>query len=303
MRALSDVQRERSVARRASGGRMHGSAHRARVSRARPFDGASARRARATRASDARVDRGKMCARVGCVSDVARASLARGAATTRSLRMGRTRSALASRRGPSRARPRASSIEDCDPNDLALVVELLDSESGEELKEKVELMAKGGLLTAGVVEAARVIVEANRASGQDEDIVRTLEDVHDALRSRLEQMAAAAVKDALTFAQELMKYFTAEDLEEATASVAVNKVQLMMREEFEKENGVSKAALAKYLDEVLPVMDEQDKRIQSALETAETAEAQAQIVSVMMQRTKERMQIEFIRDCAARMME
>ena len=36
-------------------------------------------------------------------------------------------------------------------------------------------------------------------------------------------------------------------------------------------------------------------------QTAETAEQKAQIVQMMMQRTKERMQIEFIRDCAARM--
>jgi hypothetical protein len=57
--------------------------------------------------------------------------------------------------------------------------------------------------------------------------------------------------------------------------------------------------LAKYLDEVLPVMDQQDERIQSGLETATTPEQQAQIVQLMMQRTKERMQIEFIRDCAA----
>jgi hypothetical protein len=114
-------------------------------------------------------------------------------------------------------------------------------------------------------------------------------------------MAATTVKGALTFAQELMTHFTAEDLEEVDASVAVKKVQLMMREEFEKENGVSKEALAKYLDEVLPVMDQQDSRIQGSLETAETAEQKAQIVQMMMQRTKERMQIEFIRDCAARM--
>ena len=196
---------------------------------------------------------------------------------------------------------RASSIEEVDPEDLALVVELLDSESGEELKEKVDLMAKGGMLSAGVVEAARVVAETNRASGQDEDIVRTLDDLHETLKMKFQEMAAATVKSALDFAQELMKYFTAEDLEEANASVAVNKVQLMMREEFEKANGVSKAALAKYLDEVLPVMDEQDKRIQDALAQAETDEQQAQIVYVMMQRTKERMQIEFIRDCAARM--
>ncbi len=48
-------------------------------------------------------------------------------------------------------------------------------------------------------------------------------------------------------------------------------------------------------------MDQQDSRIQGSLETAETAEQKAQIVQMMMHRTKERMQIEFIRDCAARM--
>ena len=179
------------------------------------------------------------------------------------------------------------------------MVELLDSESGEEVTEKVDLMAKSGMLTAGVVEAARVIVEANRQSGQDPDVVALLEGVYDALDARLREMAATQVKDALTFAQELMKYFTAEDLER-DESVAVTKVQLMMREEFERPGGVSREALAKYLDEVLPVMDQQDERIQSGLETATTPEQQAQIVQMMMQRTKERMQIEFIRDCAAR---
>ena len=150
----------------------------------------------------------------------------------------------------------------------------------------------------GVVEAARVIVEANRQSGQDPDVVALLEDVYKTLDVRLREMAATQVKDALTFAQELMKYFTAEDLER-DESVAVTKVQLMMREEFERPGGVSREALAKYLDEVLPVMDQQDERIQSGLETATTPEQQAQIVQMMMQRTKERMQIEFIRDCAA----
>ena len=45
------------------------------------------------------------------------------------------------------------------PEDYALVVELLDSETGEELKEKVDLIAKNGLLTKGVVDAARVVVD------------------------------------------------------------------------------------------------------------------------------------------------
>lgn len=195
----------------------------------------------------------------------------------------------------------ASSIEDVPPEDLALVVELLDSETGEELKEKVNLIAENGLLTMGVVDAARLIVEANKAQGQDAEVVALLEDVYVTLKHKFEEKAGLVMKGALEFAQELMKHFTAEDLEEADQSVAVNKVQLMMREEFEREFGVSKVALAKYLDEVLPVMDQQDERIQTQLEEATTPEAQAQIVQTMMQRTKERMQIEFIRDCAARM--
>jgi len=234
----------------------------------------------------------------------------RAVTATNVRRMTTTTHGVVPRRAPHRlattatrraTRARGGSVEDVPPEDLALVVELLDSESGEELREKVDLVAKNGLLTAGVVDAARVIAEANRASGQDEDVVALLEDVHETLKRKFEEMAATAVKGALTFAQELMTYFTAEDLEEVETSVAVNKVQLMMREEFEKENGVSKEALAKYLDEVLPVMDQQDARIQSSLETAETTEQKAQIVQMMMQRTKERMQIEFIRDCAARM--
>ena len=39
------------------------------------------------------------------------------------------------------------------------MVELLDSGTGEELKEKVDLIAKNSLLTKGVVDAARVVVE------------------------------------------------------------------------------------------------------------------------------------------------
>ena len=57
------------------------------------------------------------------------------------------------------------------PEDYALVVELLDSENGEELKEKVDLIAKNGLLTEGVVKAARVVVEQNEAAGQEQDII------------------------------------------------------------------------------------------------------------------------------------
>ena len=54
-------------------------------------------------------------------------------------------------------------------------------------------MAKNGLLTKGVVDAARVIAEANGASGQDEDVVALLEDVHETLRRKFEEMAATAM--------------------------------------------------------------------------------------------------------------
>ena len=57
--------------------------------------------------------------------------------------------ALAASEGDADADPDAVA-----PEDYALVVELLDSETGEELKEKVDLIAKNGLLTKGVVDAA-----------------------------------------------------------------------------------------------------------------------------------------------------
>ena len=62
-----------------------------------------------------------------------------------------------------------------------------------------------------------MIAEANRASGQDEDVVALLEDVHETLRRKFEEMAATTVK-GVTFAQELMTHFTAEDLEEVDAA-------------------------------------------------------------------------------------
>ncbi len=164
------------------------------------------------------------------------------------------------------------------------------------------MIAKNGLLTSGVVEAARVIVEANKEAGQEADVVALLTDVYETLKYKFEETAALVMKGALNFAQELMKYFTAEDLEEGSGTnVALAKVQLMMREEFEREGGVSKAMLAKYLDEVLPVMDQQDARIQEQLMESMDTEAAAKVVQIMMQRTKERMQIEFLRDTASRM--
>jgi len=57
----------------------------------------------------------------------------------------------------------ASDAEQVAPEDYAMVAELLDSGDGNELKEKVELIAKNGLLTKGVVAAARVVVEQNEA--------------------------------------------------------------------------------------------------------------------------------------------
>lgn len=201
-----------------------------------------------------------------------------------------------------RSRTRANAIEDVDPEDLALIVELLDSDDGEALREKVDFIANNGLLTTKVVEAARAIAEANERAGSEADIVALLASVHEALKYKFEETAARVMKGALEFAQELMKYFTAEDLEEgANSSVALAKVQLMMREEFEREGGVSKAMLAKYLDQVLPVMDQQDARIQDQLTEAIDNDAAAKIVQVMMQRTKERMQIEYLRDTASRM--
>ena len=99
------------------------------------------------------------------------------------------------------------------PEDYALVVELLDSETGEELKEKVDLIAKNGLLTKGVVDAARVVVEQNEAAGQEADILDLLRSVYDVLLLKFKETYAPAAKAALEFGSKLMDLFTAEDLE------------------------------------------------------------------------------------------
>ena len=93
------------------------------------------------------------------------------------------------------------------------MVELLDSDTGEELKEKVDLVAKNGLLTEGVVNAARVVVESNEAAGQDPEIIELLRSVYDVLLRKFKEMYAPKAKAALEFGSTLMDVFTAEDLE------------------------------------------------------------------------------------------
>ena len=188
------------------------------------------------------------------------------------------------------------------PEDYALVVELLDSETGEELKEKVDLIAKNGLLTKGVVDAARVVVEQNEAAGQEADILDLLRSVYGVLLLKFKETYAPAAKAALEFGSKLMDLFTAEDLEAMEAGetpVSIGKVKLMMQEEFdaEGENHVNKLAFAKYLDEVLPVMSLQDERLKEKMAVADTEQAQ-KLVVVMMNRTKERLKVEALRDIA-----
>jgi len=188
------------------------------------------------------------------------------------------------------------------PEDYALVVELLDSETGEELKEKVDLIAKNGLLTKGVVDAARVVVEQNEAAGQEADIIDLLRSVYDVLLLKFKETYAPAAKAALEFGSKLMDVFTAEDVEALDAGetpVSIGKVKLMMQEEFDKEgeDHVNKLAFAKYLDEVLPVMSLQDERLKDKMAVADVEQAQKLIV-VMMNRTKERLKVEALRDIA-----
>ena len=76
------------------------------------------------------------------------------------------------------------------PEDYALVVELLDSENGEELKSKVDLVAENGLLTKGVVDAARVVVEQNEQAGQEEDILDLLRSVYNVLLNKFKELYA-----------------------------------------------------------------------------------------------------------------
>ena len=189
--------------------------------------------------------------------------------------------------------------EDIPPEDYAIVVELLDCETGEEIQEKADLMAKNGLITAGVVEAARVILDGNIQQGQDEDIILILRAIYDVLLKELQKIRAPYAKKVLEFAQEVMGMFTAEDLE-SNNEMALSKVRLVLQEEFDKDEeiGVTREALEKYLGDVLPVMDMQDERLKEQLAACEDPKVQVQMVAQMMQRTKERMQIDHLREVA-----
>ena len=78
--------------------------------------------------------------------------------------------------------------EDIPPEDYAIVVELLDCETGDEIQEKADLMAKNGLITAGGVEAARVILDGNIQQGQDEEIILILRAIYDVLLKELQKI-------------------------------------------------------------------------------------------------------------------
>jgi len=189
--------------------------------------------------------------------------------------------------------------EDIPPEDYAIVVELLDCETGDEIQEKADLMAKNGLITAGVVEAARVILDGNIQQGQDEEIILILRAIYDVLLKELQKIRAPYAKKVLEFAQEVMGMFTAEDLE-CNNEMALSKVRLVLQEEFDKDEeiGVTREALEKYLGDVLPVMDMQDDRLKEQLAACEDPKVQVQMVAQMMQRTKERMQIDHLREVA-----
>ena len=189
--------------------------------------------------------------------------------------------------------------EDIPPEDYAIVVELLDCETGDEIQEKADLMAKNGLITAGVVEAARVILDGNIQQGQDEEIILILRAIYDVLLKELQKIRAPYAKKVLEFAQEVMGMFTAEDLE-CNNEMALSKVRLVLQEEFDKDEeiGVAREALEKYLGDVLPVMDMQDDRLKEQLAACEDPKVQVQMVAQMMQRTKERMQIDHLREVA-----
>ena len=191
------------------------------------------------------------------------------------------------------------SAEDIPPEDYAIVVELLDCETGDEIQEKADLMAKNGLITAGVVEAARVILDGNIQQGQDEEIILILRAIYDVLLKELQKIRAPYAKKVLEFAQEVMGMFTAEDLE-SNNEMVLSKVRLVLQEEFDKDEelGVTQEALEKYLGDVLPVMDMQDERLREQLAACEDPKVQVQMVAQMMQRTKERMQIDHLREVA-----
>ena len=69
---------------------------------------------------------------------------------------------------------------------------------------------------------------------------------------------------------------------------------------FDKEEGdrVDKMEFAKYLDEVLPVMSLQDDRLKEKMEQAPDDATAQRLVGVMMNRTKERLKVEALRDIA-----
>jgi len=61
---------------------------------------------------------------------------------------------------------------------------------------------------------------------------------------------------------------------------------------------VNKLLFAQYLDEVLPVMSLQDERLRKKMEEAPDTETAQRLVVVMMNRTKERLKVEALRDLA-----
>ena len=216
--------------------------------------------------------------------------------TTKMLKVFSSSSDSSSSRGEDGGEKKA---EDIPPEDYAIVVELLDCETGDEIQEKADLMAKNGLITAGVVEAARVILDGNIQQGQDEEIILILRAIYDVLLKELQKIRAPYAKKVLEFAQEVMGMFTAEDLE-CNNEMALSKVRLVLQEEFDKDEeiGVTREALEKYLGDVLPVMDMQDDRLKEQLAACEDPKVQVQMVAQMMQRTKERMQIDHLREVA-----
>ena len=158
-------------------------------------------------------------------------------------------------------------------------------------------------MTEGVVKAARVVVEQNEAAGQEQDIIELHRSVYDVLLRKFQELYKPAAKAALEFGSTLMDVFSAEDLElmeQGETPVSIGKVKLMMQEEFDREDGdhVDKMAFAKYLDEVLPIMDMQDDRLRQKMEEAPDDDTQQRLVMVMMSRTKERLKVEALRDIA-----
>ena len=199
----------------------------------------------------------------------------------------------------SNSESREKTAEEIPPEDYAIVVELLDCDTAKELLDKAELMANTGLITAGVLEASRVILDGNIKKGQDEDIILVLKGVYDVILKQLQILRAPYAKRVLEFASRCLDLFTAEDLE-LNNEIALQKVRLVLQEEFDKDEevGVTREALEKYLGDVLPVMDMQDDRLREQLANCEDPQIQVQMLQQMMQRTKERMQIDYLRDVA-----